>query len=147
MDLNSFKVPVRAAGGFIPASFHLILPRICQTYRTVGQGRAVDAIKFGLAIKTHGYNMYLAGQSGTGKMSTVKDYLVEAAAAESVPPDWCYLYNFADNYRPIAVSFPPGGGARFAKELDDFIENAKREIPRAFESENYDERRQEVVKR
>ena len=32
----------------------------------IGQERAVRALKFGLGIKNHGFNMYVAGYPGTG---------------------------------------------------------------------------------
>lgn len=148
MDIKKLEVPVESlCAKYDPAQLPFdTTENLPDLAGTVGQDRAVEAIKFGLAIKTHGYNMYLAGQSGTGKMSTVRDYLDQMAGSEPVPPDWAYLYNFVDPYRPTAVSFKPGVGAQFAKEMDDFVEAMKREIPRAFESENYEQRRQEVVK-
>ena len=33
----------------------------------IGQDRAVKAFDFGLAVKMKGYNIYMAGPSGTGK--------------------------------------------------------------------------------
>jgi predicted ATPase with chaperone activity len=33
----------------------------------IGQERAVRALKFGLGIKNHGFNMYVAGYPGTGR--------------------------------------------------------------------------------
>lgn len=148
MDIKALEVPIEKLRATFDPNQLLFdstesLPNL---QGTVGQDRAVDAIEFGLAIKTHGYNMYLAGPSGTGKNSTIRDYLDQIAKNEPVPPDWCYVYNFSNPYSPIAVQFPAGQGCRFSKDMDDFIENAKREIPRAFESENYEQRRQEVVK-
>ena len=41
----------------------------------VGQERAVKSIRFGLNIKEHGFNIYVAGQPGTGRMTAIKDFL------------------------------------------------------------------------
>ena len=45
----------------------------------IGQERAVRALKFGLGIKNHGFNMYVAGYPGTGRKTAVKSF-VEAQA-------------------------------------------------------------------
>jgi Cdc6-like AAA superfamily ATPase len=38
----------------------------------VGQDRAIRAIEFGLSMEQDGYNIYVAGLTGTGKTSAVK---------------------------------------------------------------------------
>lgn len=113
---------------------------------SIGQDRAVAAIDFGLQIKTFGYNIYVSGSTGTGKNTTVKDYLVEAARNQPAPPDWCYVYNFGDPYQPAAIRLPAGRGPEFARDMEQFSEAVKREIPRAFEGEQYESRKTEVVK-
>lgn len=113
---------------------------------TTGQTRAIDAIEFGLGIKTYGYNMFVSGVSGTGKNTTIRAYVEKLAKTEPVPPDWCYVHNFADPYRPTAISLPPGRATDFARDMNDFVEAAKREIPRAFESENYEQRKREIMR-
>ncbi|MCL5958156.1 MAG: AAA family ATPase [Chloroflexi bacterium] len=113
---------------------------------TTGQDRAVNAIEFGLEIRTNGYNIYAAGATGTGKNTTVKTYLKKYAALEPVPDDWCYVYNFSDPYRPEAINLPAGEGSSLAKDMDELVEACKREIPRAFESENYEQRKGQVLK-
>ena len=113
---------------------------------TTGQDRAVNAIEFGLQIKTHGYNLFAAGAPGTGKDTTVKSYLDRYAALEPVPDDWCYIYNFSDPYRPQAINLPAGKGSKLAGDMDELVEACKREIPRAFESENYEQRKGGVLK-
>ena len=41
----------------------------------IGQSRAIRAIEFGLSMNQDGYNIYVAGLSGTGKTSMVKNYI------------------------------------------------------------------------
>nr|MDA8085150.1 AAA family ATPase [Nitrospiraceae bacterium] len=60
---------------------------------TIGQERAMHALDFGLNFSDTGFNIFILGETGTGKLTTVKMLLKEKAAAEPVPPDWCYVYN------------------------------------------------------
>jgi lon-related putative ATP-dependent protease len=112
---------------------------------TVGQPRATDAIEFGLRVETPSYNLYAAGLPGSGRATTVRDYVDQAAAERSSPPDWIYVHNFADADRPRAIRLPAGRGSALASDLDEFVRAARREIPRAFESEEYDRRQHETV--
>ncbi len=38
----------------------------------IGQKRGVEAFRFGMGIDKPGYNVFVTGTSGTGRMSTVK---------------------------------------------------------------------------
>ena len=102
---------------------------------TIGQPRALDALEFGLAVETRGFNLFVSGLPGSGRLTTVLDYLRALAGAKPVPSDWIYVYDFGNPDRPNAVQMPAGCGAEFAKAMDEFVEAARREIPRAFESE------------
>ena len=112
---------------------------------TIGQPRALDAIEFGLGVETHGFNIFVAGSPGTGRRTTALDYVQSRAAALPVPDDWVYVHNFAAVDRPNAIRLPAGSGARFAADMDELVATARREIPRAFESDDYDRRRREAV--
>lgn len=110
-----------------------------------GQDRAVKAIEFGFGIKSEGFNIYVAGAHGTGKMATVLNYAKKKAKSEMPPDDWCYVYNFVDPDQPIAISLEHGGGRKFAAEMEELVEACRREIPKAFEGADYDQKRNEVV--
>jgi predicted ATP-dependent protease len=110
----------------------------------VGQDRGLDAIAFALDQDVPGYNLYVAGPTGTGRTTAVRDRLRPAAAARPAPPDWCYLHNFRDPSRPLAVSLPPGRGPELARDLDGFIAGCRREIPKILESEAHQRRRAAV---
>jgi KaiC/GvpD/RAD55 family RecA-like ATPase len=53
----------------------------------IGQERAVRALKFGLGIKNHGFNVYVAGNPGTGRKTAVKNFVEAQARTQSAPPD------------------------------------------------------------
>ncbi|HZD58941.1 MAG TPA: Lon-like protease helical domain-containing protein, partial [Anaerolineae bacterium] len=112
---------------------------------TIGQERAVDSIKFGLGIKTKGFNLYASGPPGVGKTSTIQSYVQMKAKQELVPDDWCYVNNFSDQDRPLAISLPPGRAKLFAKDMEELINSARAEIPRAFESKEYEERKARIA--
>src|SRR5512136_3507264 len=66
----------------------------------IGQERAIKALQFGLGIKERGFNMFVAGLPGSGRTTAVQGFLSRIAKTGSVPSDWCYVYNFRDNYLP-----------------------------------------------
>lgn len=110
----------------------------------IGQKRAVQALQFGLDMPSSGFNVFVAGRPGTGKTTAVKAFLMERAKDQSVPPDWCYVNNFKDPYRPKALRLPAGKGRVFKWEVERFVELAQKSITEAFESEQYSERREEA---
>ena len=111
----------------------------------VGQERALRALEFGLGIRDPRFNIYVAGQHGTGRSTAVNEFLAKAALTMPVPHDWCYVHNFKDSYQPSAIPLPPGKGARFARDMATLVEAFRLEIPRAFESEAFAQAREQVL--
>ncbi|NJD61966.1 MAG: ATP-dependent protease [Deltaproteobacteria bacterium] len=109
----------------------------------IGQRRALDAIDFGLNLQSSGFNIYVLGDSGTGKTSAIRTFISRKADTEIVPPDWCYVFNFAEAAEPIAVWMEPGRGVEFQKDMEALIDHLKVEIPKIFESKEY--KRQKAV--
>jgi lon-related putative ATP-dependent protease len=112
----------------------------------IGQERAIRALNFGLAVKRRGFNMYVAGAAGTGRITAVQKFLEAAASKDPCPDDWCYVYNFRDGYTPRALRFPPGKAATFQGEMEKLVKSVLQEIRNAFESEEYATHRDETVK-
>lgn len=113
---------------------------------TVGQDRAIDAVMFGLEIGARGYNLFVAGASGSGRATTVLAKVHETAARMPVARDWVYVHNFADSYRPLAISLPAGMGRYLARDLDLLVQHCKVEIPKVFEAEHYQRQRAEIMR-
>ncbi|MGD0100070.1 MAG: ATP-binding protein [Acidobacteriota bacterium] len=105
----------------------------------VEQARPIRAIRFGLDITSPGYNIYVSGLTGTGKSTVIKAFLEEIAAKMPSPDDWCYVYNFRDSNCPTILSLPAGRAKVLKSEMDDFVRHLKTEIPKAFESKEYEE--------
>lgn len=112
----------------------------------VGQVKALKALQFGLNIKEKGFNIFVSGVPGTGKKTAVKGYLEDIAKHKPTPPDWCYVNNFQENYKPKAISLPAGRARKFKKQVDSFVEAARREISKAFESEDYATKRNNAIR-
>jgi len=113
----------------------------------IGQERAERAMSFGLQMDSKNYNIYISGLTGTGRTSYATFAVKEAAKSRPTPMDWCYVFNFENPTRPIALSFKAGVGVKFQKDVDDVVERLRVQIPRAFESDEYDERRNAITKK
>ncbi|MFO7696002.1 MAG: AAA family ATPase [Anaerolineae bacterium] len=111
----------------------------------IGQERAVQAIDFGVEIRSKGYNIYAVGPAGSGRTSTVREFLERRAAERPAPADWCYVYNFADPRSPNALKLPAGQSAALRDMMADMIGHLQGEIPRTFEGQPYEERRRAFV--
>ncbi|HEX6034098.1 MAG TPA: Lon-like protease helical domain-containing protein, partial [Anaerolineales bacterium] len=103
----------------------------------IGQERAVRAMRFGLDIRSWGFNIYVAGMAGTGRATAVERFVQEIAYTKPTPSDWCYVYNFEDSYRPRALGLPAGKAREFQKDVMAFLKIAIRDIHIAFEGEDY----------
>lgn len=113
--------------------------------RVSGQARAQEAIRFGLGIGADGYNIAVAGESASGRSTAVRLLVADFAAKRQPAPDWIYLYNFADPLRPRAASLPAGLGVQLQRDLARLADLCRKEIPRAFESDSYQDRTHTVL--
>ena len=110
----------------------------------LGQGRAAEAVDFGLAIRAEGFNLFVMGPVGTGKRTLVMGMVEKAAAASPVPPDWVYVNNFAQPHKPRAISLPTGRGKALKADMQRLIEDLLAAIPSIFESDEYRNRLEEI---
>ena len=115
--------------------------------KVISQERAVRAIDFGVGITGRlDYNIFVAGPSKTG-MTYITRSLIDAAAQKNESPsDWCYVNNFKQPDQPKALALPRGRGKELKKDIDELIGTVRTEIPDIFESEDYAQRREEILK-
>jgi len=111
----------------------------------VGQDRALRSIEFGLGVRETGFNLYISGQTGTGRTSTIRNLLRQRAREEATPDDWVYVYNFKDADSPISLALPAGRGSELAADMKELVEAYKKDIPKALESKEYESRRNEIL--
>ena len=110
----------------------------------IGQERAVQAIDFGLNMKSPGYNIFVTGIAGTGKSTIVRDIIGKFAAELPAPDDWCMVNNFKDGYCPKALRVPSGKAVLFSKSIHRLIDDLKTELPKTFESKLAQDRISEI---
>lgn len=108
---------------------------------TIGQDRALTAIEFGLGIRDGGFNIFILGEIGTGRSSTIKKILQRRAENEPVPDDWCYLHDLKDGTRPTAIHLPAGTGVNLQQEVETLVGKLAEELPKVFESREYEGRK------
>ncbi|MBC8016640.1 MAG: AAA family ATPase [Sporomusaceae bacterium] len=112
----------------------------------LGQKRAVKAVEFGLFAKNQGYNIFISGLVGTGKITYGKAAVNKVASTKPVPGDWCYVNNFKNNSQPIALLLPAGKGHIFCKDIEELIEDIKTEVGKIFSSDDYEKAKNAIIK-
>src|SRR5690606_159591 len=103
----------------------------------VGQERAVEALDFGVRIRKDGFNVFVLGPPGSHRHAIVDTFLTERAPTLAEAPDWCYVNNFADERKPVALRLPAGRGVSLRRDVARLVDELKEAIPAAFESEHY----------
>jgi lon-related putative ATP-dependent protease len=111
----------------------------------IGQDRAVSSVEFGMGIDSDGYNIFAVGPIGTGKTTTVYDFLKKKAAALPAPDDWVYVFNFKKPEQPNAIRMPAGQAQNFKKYMEKLVEDLQGAMTRAFEGEEYDKQRHAIT--
>ena len=112
---------------------------------TIGQDRALTAIEFGLSIDSSGFNVFILGDPGTGRSSTIKRILERRAPDEPVPDDWCYVHDFRDGDRPSWIRLPAGLGKALQTDMEELIGHFGEAIPKVFESKEYEQAKNAIA--
>jgi ATP-dependent Lon protease len=111
----------------------------------LGQERALKAIRLGVDLRKPGYNIYIAGLSGTGKATTVKKMLEHISSNCPALYDYAYVNNFKDEDRPVLLTFPVGQARAFKQEMQSTIDMLKVKIPQTLESETNTNRKKKII--
>jgi lon-related putative ATP-dependent protease len=111
----------------------------------IGQERALRSLRLGLEMKHPGYNVFVTGYSGTGRMTTIKLLLAEFEKKQIPLRDRCYVYNFKDPDQPTLITLPAGRGRKFQHDMEELLANLKKDIPSLFESKRFQEERKKVI--
>jgi len=111
----------------------------------IGQDRAIEAIKFGLDIESKGFNICVAGEPGTGRTTAIREYLEFHSLGKPPSSEFLYVNNFQEPHEPRAIELPAGKGLEFSTAMARMIEEAKDRIPQAFASDDFVQRREEII--
>ncbi|MDN3647348.1 ATP-binding protein [Reinekea marina] len=112
----------------------------------LGQPRAKKSLEFGIAMRGGGYNLYVMGDSGTGRNSLVSKYVKELADSQPAPSEWAYINNFEVTREPYALEMPAGQGNKLKESIDQFISDLMDTFPAAFENPTYQRKRTGIDK-
>lgn len=110
----------------------------------LGQERAVQALQFGISMQRPGYNVFVMGESGTGRFSYTKRYLEEQAKQRPTPSDWLYVNHFNEVREPHALQLPPGEGSRFCADISALIDNLLATFPAVFETPAWQQKKSAI---
>ena len=113
----------------------------------VGQNRAQSALAFGIAMTAPGYNIFVMGEPGTGRLSMVSHYLTAHAERQESPLSYAYVDNFDNPREPVAIQLPSGEGHVFAKDIEKLIDDVLATFPAAFESPSYQQKKTAIERR
>ena len=103
----------------------------------LGQPRATRALEFGVSIKETGYNLYVAGDKGTGRTQYIINYLEPIATRGHTPDDWLYVNNFDNPIEPHCISLPEQRGRKLQEDIDSLIESLLVTFPAVFEHPSF----------
>ncbi len=134
LPIESLKLNVDLTGFEIPVATRL------QT-TILGQPRAQSAFEFGVAMPNPGYNIFVMGESGLGRLSMVTNHLGALSAAMPAPASYAYVDNFDNSREPIAIELPADQGQIFSKDIEKLIDDLLATFPSAFESPSYQQKK------
>ena len=115
--------------------------------RPFGQHRAIEALTFGLSVKNKAFNIYVTGPTGTGKTSIIKKVLKEFVKDKNAGNDIVFINCFENPSKPISIVMPKGRGKKFKKDMENFINDMKIEIPKAMSSPLISEGRMKIIEK
>ena len=134
LPLNTLKVNIDLAG------FDFTLPPRSPN-QILGQNRARAALEFGIAMPNSGYNIFVMGESGLGRVSLITHHLNQIAQHTPTPNSYAYVDNFNNPREPIAIHLPAEQGCHFAKSIEKLIDDLLATFPAVFESPAYQQKK------
>ncbi len=111
----------------------------------IGQERAMKALKLGVDLRSPGYNIFITGLSGTGKLTTIKKMLEEISPDCPTLYDYAYVNNFENEDHPILLEFPCGEGLKFKRDMENAIQFLQENIPQVLESEIFVQQKKKMI--
>jgi lon-related putative ATP-dependent protease len=118
-----------------------------QPNEMIGQKRAEQAMEFGLSVEQSGYNLFVVGPSGTGRLTYTLESVSKMAQKRPVPDDLCYVYNFDNPDRPLVISLPAGEGQQFQRKMESLFIDIERAIRSVFSSEEYEKNKEAILEK
>ncbi|MGZ4969960.1 MAG: Lon protease family protein [Methylobacter sp.] len=137
LPVESLKLHVDLTGFEFPTA-----PKLPDTI--LGQSRAQSALEFGIAMSNPGYNIFVMGEPGLGRLSMITSHLEAQAKTLPAPPSYAYVDNFDNSREPVAVELPAEHGQILSKDIEKLIDNLLATFPAAFESPTYQQKKSAI---
>jgi len=134
LPLASLKLHVDLAGFEFPE-----VPRLQNSI--LGQTRAQSALEFGVAMPNPGYNIFIMGEPGSGRLTMINNHLDTLAQNLPTPPSYAYVDNFDNPREPIAIELPAEQGQAFSKAIEKLLDDLLATFPAALENPTYQQKK------
>lgn len=109
-----------ASFDFEPTFIDECLKEPIEAQRIVGQPRALRSLMLGLSLSKSGYNVFVSGNSGSGRQEAVRYCTQELRKDLSSLKDIVYVYNFLQPDSPSAITLEAGEGEVFFDACERF---------------------------
>ncbi len=113
-------------------------------YPFAGQDRALTSAFFGVKMQKDGFNLFALGPDETDKRTLLDEVIKREASGKETPNDWCYVCNYEDEFKPVTLELAPGEAVQLRDLMNRFAEDLPNALTSAFESEEYQTRRQSI---
>ena len=114
--------------------------KIEPSHRIIGQARAVRALEFGLSVESLGFNVFVTGLTGTGRMTAIELHLRPLAGEGPAPDDLMFVYNFARPEQPRMLRLAAGAGVVLRERLEKLLRDLSKALPTMFEGQEFQQR-------
>ena len=85
---------------------HLEFSSVSPSYCIIGQDKALGLLRLGLSMSRPGYNIFVSGDDGSGRLTAIKEEIKKIEGDTSYLFDVAYLHNQSHHDRPICFCFP-----------------------------------------
>lgn len=111
----------------------------------IGQERAVRALEFGLAMDSLGFNVFVTGLTGTGKMTAVEMHLRPLAGQGPRPDDLIFVFNPQSPEQPRLLRLDAGRGCVLRDRLAKLVRELTGSLPALLQGEEFQRRLEAAI--
>jgi len=103
----------------------------------IGQKRGVEAFHFGMQMKQSGYNVFVTGTPGSGRMATVRKLLEHLSKEDGrIPDDLCYVNILKARKRRCCCASGPVRARPSKKTSANSARPSKKKCPACLKARN-----------
>lgn len=106
-------------------------------FNIIGQDRALDAIRLGLHLRSPGYNIFVSGLTGVGKLTAIRYELEAMDLSRSDLKDIVYVHNFRDPDSAACLMLRKGQGVALKKRLLELLRSISEALPITLQTESF----------